>query len=353
MQRIPYACYLAAAMVSLLPVRMAAAEETSSQPHSYCARLKYWFRGKVVKKADLRRYGLRLDHDWRDADRDKNLVVLIHGFNSKGELNGDVVEPLREAGFPCGMFDYANDDSLSKAAKLLSGELQYFASMYPSRGVSLVTHSMGGLVARECVENPQLYSRNVRQLIMIGTPNHGSLLAHFAFGGDCWEHGRFWNHEGGPWTRTKACVIDGLSEAVRELRPGSEFLAKLDSRKRDPNVQYTNILGTGARLRGWELTALGKTARWTTKPFACVAGRGENFEQMMDDLDEVRAGKGDGVVAVKRGRLEGVEDTHVFEFGHLRVTEEAEDGPVRKVHELIFRRLQEAPTGVPELNPIP
>jgi len=326
--------------------------DESSRP-SCTARFSHWLRGKIVEPEDLRAYGLHLDQDWREQDADKNLVVLIHGFNSKGELNSDLIQPLRDEGFPCALFDYPNDGSLAKSAKLLSEELNYFASMYPQRGISLVTHSMGGLIARACIENPELNCRNVRQLIMLATPNHGSLLAHFTWGSDCWEHGRFWNHSGGPWKRIKRSFADGLCEAGDDLKPGSDFLVGLNARKRNGLVRYTIVLGTGAYLNGWELNALRKSVRLSTKPVPYVKSKGERLDQLLADLDEVIEGRGDGVVAVKRGRLDGVEDTVVLPFSHLNITEKAETEAVEEVHKLVFSRLKTAPTGVPEAYPVP
>ena len=44
---------------------------------------------------------------------------------------------------------------------------------------------------------------------------------------------------------------------------------------------------------------------------------GDRLDRYLADLDEVVEGKGDGAVAVKRGRLEGVSDIEVLDFDHL------------------------------------
>jgi hypothetical protein len=46
------------------------------------------------------------------------------------------------------------------------------------------------------------------------------------------------------------------------------------------------------------------------------------------------------VVAVKRGRLEGVSDTVTMPFGHLAVTGEANDDVLRSVHAAVLQRIQ-------------
>ena len=60
-------------------------------------------------------------------------------------------------------------------------------------------------------------------------------------------------------------------------------------------------------------------------------GGAERLEALLDDMDELVEGKGDGVVAVARGRLEGVTDTLVLPFGHLSVTGEPATDVVRQV----------------------
>jgi hypothetical protein len=59
-----------------------------------------------------------------------------------------------------------------------------------------------------------------------------------------------------------------------------------------------------------------------------------------DDLDEVLVDAGDGAVAVKRARLEGVEDTVLLEFSHLTITRAAESENGRALLEAILTRLE-------------
>ena len=53
------------------------------------------------------------------------------------------------------------------------------------RGVVLVGHSMGGLVARACLRDPRTRDR-IAKIVTLGTPHHGSELARRAVG----ENGR-------------------------------------------------------------------------------------------------------------------------------------------------------------------
>jgi hypothetical protein len=197
---------------------------------------------------------------------------------------------------------------------------------------------MGGLVARACIEDPQLDPGNVDRLIMIAPPNCGSAIAHFAMGTDVWEH---WlaRKEGGPWRRVRDSVVDGLGEAANELCPGSEFLAELNSRPRNPRVRYAVILGTGARMTEAEMDWIRESI---VAKLAQVPGaeRGaKRLDALLADLDELVEGKGDGVVAVVRGRLTGVSDTTVLPFGHLTVTGAPETDAVRQVQGAVLSRI--------------
>ena len=285
-----------------------------------------WVRQRVLRPADDERFGLTLDEGWQKRDSALPIVVLVHGFNSTPQRNDAVLEPIREAGFPCAGFSYPNDHSLGESAARLSRALKDLAATNAERRVVLVTHSMGGLVARACVEDPALDPGNVSRLIQIAPPTHGTLLAHAAVATDVWEHwlGR---NAGGAWTRWRDSVVDGLGEAADDLVPGSQFLTALNARPRNPQVSYSILLGTAATVSegemDWLRTAVSKTGGRMPglrtapgKPGKILSGMGEMGE-----------GKGDGVVAVKRGRLEGVDDVTVLAFGHLTCTGgECEDG---------------------------
>ena len=71
-----------------------------------------------------------------------------------------------------------------------------------------------------------------------------------------------------------------------------------------------------------------------------IDGSAERLRQVLDDLDELVDGRGDGVVAIKRGRLTGVSDTRVMAFGHVAVTREPRDDVVREVHRAVLARLE-------------
>lgn len=280
-------------------------------------RIKNMLRERVTQRFPTgRKYGVTMDKGWQDAPLDKRLVILVHGLQSSGSRSASMLDAPRRRGHACGVFDYPNDQPLGDSAQLLSRELRELARLQPRREICLVAHSMGGLVARAAVEDPQLDPGNVRQLILLATPNQGSLLAYFAYGLDLAEVAASEIRQPS-LSAIFSGIEDGLADAQRDLRPDSVFLAKLNARPRHPAVRYTIVLGDGGPLSDEELARARATLLDVQSRNRWVQFFGSRFEAWLNDLDEVVEGRGDGAVAIKRGRLEGVEDLVTLHAGHL------------------------------------
>ncbi|MCC6492294.1 MAG: hypothetical protein IT424_04665 [Pirellulales bacterium] len=301
-----------------------------------------WLRRRVLKAADEARYGLRFDRDWADAaarSPARPLVVLVHGFNSTPERNAAILVPIRKAGFPCAAFAYPNDWELAESAAILSRQLKRLHDQHPNVSVALVTHSMGGIVARVCLERGDLDPGNVTRLIMIAPPSQGTLLAHLAVATDLWEH---WLNRptGSCWTRWRDSVIDGLGEAADDLAPGSPFLTRLNQGPRNLQVSYSILLGASAAVSEGEMQWIRSAVDTTGGRCPALRTCAAHVDDLLGDMDEIIDGKGDGVVAVKRGRLAGVDDTIVLPFGHLSCTGPPDCEAVRQLQEAVLSRLQ-------------
>jgi hypothetical protein len=198
---------------------------------------------------------------------------------------------------------------------------------------------MGSMVARACIEDPQCDPGNVDRLVMIAPPTHGTVIAHFAVGSDLWEH---WlsRRDGGPWRRTRDSIVDGLGEAADDLCPNSDFLCTLNARPRNPRVQYSIFLGTSARFSEGQLAWIRQSLCDQLAKLPGGDSSAQRLSAILSDIDELVEGKGDGVVAVKRGRLDGVSDTVVMPFGHLAVTAAPRSDALRSVQRAIIERLQ-------------
>jgi pimeloyl-ACP methyl ester carboxylesterase len=267
------------------------------------------------------------------------LVVIVHGYNSTPARNAAVMEPVRAAGYPTAGFAYPNDWDIADSAALMSRQFKQFAKAHPDQKIALVTHSMGGLVARAVIENADLDPGDVTRLVMIAPPSHGTALAQFAVATDLWEH---WiaRHEGGGWTRWRDSIIDGLGEAADDLIPDSQFLTELNARPRNPHVHYTLFLGTGASVSQDEMDWMREAIKKTGGHFPGLRSGAGKLDTMLADMDELIDGKGDGVVALKRGRLAGVDDVVILPFGHLSCTGKPDREEVKQVQTELLARLK-------------
>jgi pimeloyl-ACP methyl ester carboxylesterase len=299
-------------------------------------------RGSVRNQDDDRAYGLRMDANWLQqatASPQAPLVVLIHGYNSSAVQNASVMAPIHAGGFPSASFSYPNDSSVDESAALLSQQLKAFAQAHPKINVALVTHSMGGLVARACIEDSALDPGNVTQLLMIAPPTHGTPLARTAVGADLWEH---WlaRQDGNAWTRWRDSVTDGLGEAADDLLPGSAFLTRLNARERNPHVRYAIFLGTHSPITEYDRNYLRSALQAAGSHIESVRDIAASFDSTVANIDEIVDGTGDGVVSVERGRLQGVTDTTLLPFDHLSCTGEPTSDAVRQLQKELLARLR-------------
>ncbi|RME31940.1 alpha/beta fold hydrolase, partial [Candidatus Woesearchaeota archaeon] len=91
--------------------------------------------------------------------------------------------------------------------------------------ITIIAHSMGGLVARRYL---QLFgTKGVAQLITIATP-----------------------HFGLPARAASLCPLFGANKECAEMRQDSAFLAKLNDPARQPQVPITTIAGAGCPTSG-------------------------------------------------------------------------------------------------------
>jgi pimeloyl-ACP methyl ester carboxylesterase len=299
-------------------------------------------KGKLRERlgnADVQ-FGLVLDEDWRERDATRPVVVLIHGFESDPESLSGLRSELRGRGWTCAAFSYPNDGPLQDSGELLASELRAFRAAHPERRVVIVAHSMGGLVARVAIEDPALDPGNVERLILVAAPNQGSRLAELPVGFDWLEHAGA-HVEGGPKEFLGRCFADGCDEARSDLCPDSAFLRALNQRERNPRVRYSLLLGTRGPLSAAQVKEFQRRVTETVNAVPPAGLLRPRLEDGLHDLDELVAGKGDGAVAVERGKLAGVEDTVLLPFSHLTITHKPTTSTSgRELLEAILDRLE-------------
>lgn len=303
-------------------------------------RLSSKLRKRVTGGPREGAYGLQAEEGWDATAPDQLLVVVLHGFNSSPQRFQPLVAALRGAGWGAAAYSYPDDQPIADSAQQLSADLKELAAKHPRRRFALITHSMGGLVARAALEQPELDPGNVAKLIMVAPPTHGSLLARFGFAAEVLDH-LARDEEASEVTRFYAAVEDGLSEAKHDLTPNSAFLRGLNARSRNPRLNYSIFLGTGGRFSQDQLDRLRGALQLAADQSTTMALLAPQFEETLGDLDEVIHGKGDGVVAVKRGRLEGVTDTVLADFTHLGVLQTPDTFEQDPVFQGILKRLKQ------------
>lgn len=108
----------------------------------------------------------------------KKMALLVHGLGGYGWTFRDMKPALREAGLHAEHWNYA-----STRGSLADHVAAFHAMMNRLDGVeevSLVAHSLGGLLLRQALADesqPWRQRINVTGLVMIGTPNQGAALA--------------------------------------------------------------------------------------------------------------------------------------------------------------------------------
>ena len=239
--------------------------------------------------ASAQRFGLRRFAPHESAGRD---VVLIHGLDDPGKVWMNMAPALSQAGYRVWVLDYPNDQAIGDSAVFLRRQLAAAAGLHD--GLAIVAHSMGGLVSREMLGSLAADCGSARcgvpqvtQLIMIGTPNHGSEMARLRGLGEVREQAsRLLNGEAG-WLDW---IVDGAGEAGLDLLPGSDFLRALNARPQPPGVAMQVIAGVIGDQQLQQIDRLlADYAEGVARP---ASGAGEAW--------------GDGLVSLESARLAGV-----------------------------------------------
>ena len=173
-----------------------------------------------------------------EIDEDRRPVTFVHGVGGSypywdAELLGAIHEEQ-----DVWQFYYPYDQRIDKSGPLLGDAIVQVLDRYPEYDkLDIVSHSMGGLVARSHIQSND-FNSDIRKLLMLGTPNHGSHLAYKAAKGD--EIPSY-----GP--------LDVRAPAHRDMTPGSDFLTSLNSTtpktlSESPATDYLVVAGTEAGL---------------------------------------------------------------------------------------------------------
>ena len=170
-------------------------------------------------------------------------VLLIHGYCSGSHIWGNLARELKYLNFVVRKMDLggnANGDIWGYGVDIKQKitEIKDEYGLNSDQKIDIVAHSMGGLASRAyALESPT--DRNVRDLIMLGTPNNGSGLFFPRYHPILRAIALFHN------------ICQGTGPAADQMTPGSPFLKTVNSAGMPPSIEsYTTIAGT----QSWLLT---------------------------------------------------------------------------------------------------
>ncbi|MHC4718838.1 MAG: esterase/lipase family protein, partial [Planctomycetota bacterium] len=175
-------------------------------------------------------------------------VVLVHGLDDPGKVWRSLAPELCDQAFDVWLMQYPNDQPIEESADWFFEELKGLRERDVDR-ISIVAHSMGGLVSRDLLTRPEIeYAEAVRcevvpevtALIMVGTPNHGSPMARIRVLAEVRDQLARLTKGEGSWL---GGILDGAGEAKIDLLPGSRFLTELDRRPHPEGLSMLIIAG--------------------------------------------------------------------------------------------------------------
>jgi pimeloyl-ACP methyl ester carboxylesterase len=271
-------------------------------------------------------------------------VLLIPGMLAGDDTMSAIRYRLRESAIPTAMFRYDSQLGVERVATRLAKLIRAEADRLPSRQITLVTHSMGGVVARRVVEDPAWDCGVVNQLVMIAPPNGGSSLA--GLGGDDLKEvlSAIRGNEVPTVIDQKGLSLINetvdlfLGNAKKDLAPGSETLRRMDTLDRNPAIRYSILAGTGGPVPP---VARGIGQMVIEQLLADPIEGGEGLKKVLEvaDRDEWIRGLGDGVVTVRSTRLRGVDDHQELAFAHNDASESPDYPATRELVDEVMRRL--------------
>jgi len=110
-------------------------------------------------------------------------VVMIHGYQSNGDIFENLMGYLNSKGYECIPFNYDSIKGIAHGSGELKDFLQQQKLVYLSKGIQvgrfdLIAHSMGGLVARYYTcSREYIKNHDVKKIIFISVPHKGSPIA--------------------------------------------------------------------------------------------------------------------------------------------------------------------------------
>lgn len=239
----------------------------------------------------------------------KPVVVLIHGLDEPVQVWFNLAPVLSDNGYQVLYMRYPNDQNIAASARFFFNCLSNWP--FGSQDtLAVVGHSMGGLVTRQMLTDPDINYKQaqasgqvppMKNLIMAGTPNHGSELARFRFFMEIRDQANLIMEGEGHWLQF---LLDGTGAAGVDLIPGSTFLTRLNSRLHPDGVDLHVIAGILSPWSDYKIKSfMGKLGTYMPNDKKL-----DGFESALKKMNNTI---GDGLVTIESARLENVPLTQV------------------------------------------
>ncbi len=252
-----------------------------------------------------------------------NSVSMGLSFGRPPEKMRTLFHDLKEYGYSVIAWSQRRPSAETDVAVSELGDVIEAHKEYCKRGIILIGHSRGGLVARKYVAGGD---RRVKCLVTLAAPHGGSRMAQWA---------KYVSplisliapflpeSERGTVTYALKSVFTFLkSRAVRELLPGSLFLRSL-ANTRCKGVYYLSAGGNDPTLLSVYMTTVERVPSPKGKRFIVRPRRIFSVPDILEKVipsrlfpDEMRKGKGDGLVATKSSRLPWADAHYDFDVNH-------------------------------------
>ena len=232
------------------------------------------FKTNANKLDELKKYNRNTEDVKQQVAQAQNIVVFIHGIIGDTRTMAGSLTRIKALGQNPSSngqinkydliltFDYENlNTTIQENAKLLKrklAEVGLDSNKSADKSLTIVAHSMGGLISRWFIE--ELGGKEiVKRLVMLGTPNGGSPWSDVENNASAVVKGWadttlavFLNNLTRSPVKTIAVaglmkLLDASDNSLDQMNKESEFLAKLEESP-DPNIPYHIIVGDTAKI---------------------------------------------------------------------------------------------------------